>query len=510
MRKTILFAIMFAVMISSVALAQSNSVSTVTTTSSVSTATTGTNVVVTTTATASGGDVSNVQLQLVKVSGNGSGSCTGSSDFSVSDPGSPYTYTTTVSTSGTTKSFTFTVGNCGTYTYHVTATWSGGSKSSSDATIEYVDPESVTVTPSPSTAQLNLTQSFTLNIEVQNSNDADIGTSYALNLPTSGGTSLITRTSGDDLTSSGTTISAQSTQTFSWTLKHNSCFTGDKSITFDFGDTTSAATVTVTGNSTCGSSSSSSSSTSSSSSGGASTSSQVTATVVKLAVPNSIKATLSTLAKDKEAVITPPSDVDVGLTKILFTAAKALVSVEVTVRKLDSKPAAVTQSIDTGTVYRYIEISHNVAEPEISAATIQFDVDKSWLDANGIDPVKVSLYRYTEGKWNKLVTSKTGETSDKVSYSAGTPGFSVFAINGEQKTADGTTASNQTGAEATTGEGTGQQQETTPFKISDESLLWAVAGLIIIAVLAVIFVLVRKRPRAPKKSQGYSYTPRKK
>ena len=165
-----------------------------------------------------------------------------------------------------------------------------------------------------------------------------------------------------------------------------------------------------------------------------------------------------------------------------------------------------------GNVYKYIDISHDIAEPQIAAATMYFDVDKSWLNANNIDIAKVYLNRYSGGKWNQLITSKTGETTDKVSYSAATPGFSVFAISGGQKTVDGTTTgSNQTGTEAGTGEGTGQQQETTPFSVSDESLLWMVAGLIIIAVFAVIFVLVRKRPATTsRKSSGYSYTPRKK
>ncbi|MBI2579747.1 MAG: PGF-pre-PGF domain-containing protein [Candidatus Aenigmarchaeota archaeon] len=491
-------------------MAQSSSVSSVTTTSSVTTATTGTSVVVTTTATASGGDVSNTQLQLVKVSGNGSGSCTGSSDLSVSDPGSPYTYTTTVSTSGTTKSFTFTVGNCGVYTYRVTATWSGGSRSSSDATVEFIDPTSMTVTARPSTAQANLTQIFNLSIDIQNSQSSNITTSYSLN--TSGG---IIRNSGDDESSTGITIIAGTTQTLSWVLKHNSCFTSTKTVTFDLGDKASATTMTVTGNSSCATgSSSSSTSTSSGGGGGGSTSTQVKAIVAKQAAPNTIKATFSAIAKDKEAVVEVPSDVDTGLTKILFTAAKALTSAQITVAKLDSAPASISAPVSAEPsvkVYKYIEISHNIAEPEIAAATIQFDIDKSWLDANNIDPAKVVLNRYSSDKWTKLITSKTAESSTKVSYSAATPGFSVFAISGEEKGAAAATGGE--GQQTTEGGPSGGTPEQpaattqTPLGAVDTSLLIGV--VILIVIIAAGLVMMRKKSSRSGRQSGY-YVARKK
>lgn len=515
MNKNIILMTMAFVLLSSISMAQSTSVSSVTTTSSVVSATTGTSVVITSTATASGGDVSNTQLQLVRVSGNGSGSCTGSSDFSISDPGSPYTYTTTVSTSGTTKSFTFTVGNCGTYTYHVTATWSGGSKSSSDATIEFINPTSLTVTATPTTAQANVSQTVSSSIDIQNSQDSDVTTSYTLNLPTG-----ITRSSGDAASSTSLTITAGTTQTLSWVLQHGTCFTGDKSVTLDLGSQTSAATLTVTGNSSCATSSTTSSSSSSSSSGGnsgSSTSSQIKAIVAKQAAPNTIKATFSAIAKDKEAVVEVPSDVDTGLTKILFTAAKALTSAQITVAKLDSTPASVSEPVSAEPavkVYKYIEISHNIAEPEIAAATIQFEIDKSWLDSNNIDPAKVVLNRYSSGKWAKLITSKTAESPAKVSYSAATPGFSVFAISGEQKAAASTAAgetgqqAGQTGTPSAPAEGQPSAGTTqTPLGTFDNNIIIAAVVIIIIAV-AGFFVMKKKGGRTGKQS-GYAYTSRK-
>ncbi len=508
MNKNIILMALAVVLLSSISMAQSNSVSSVTTTSSAVSATTGTNVVITATATASGGDVSNTQLQLIKVSGNGSGSCTGSSDFSVSDPGSPYTYTTTVSTSGTTKSFTFTVGNCGTYTYHVTATWSGGSKSSSDATIEFINPTSMTVTATPTTRQVNLSQTFSASMDIQNSQDSDVTTSYTLNLPTE-----ITRSSGDDASSTSFTITAGTTQTLTWTLQHSTCFTGDKSVTLDLGSQTSAATLTVTGNSSCATTSSTSSSSSSSGGGGgSSTSSQVKAIVAKQAAPNTIKATFSAIAKDKEAVVEVPSDVDTGLTKILFTAAKALTSAQITVAKLDSAPASISAPVSAEPavkVYKYIEISHNIAEPEIATATIQFDIDKSWLDANNIDPAKVVLNRYSSDKWAKLITSKTAETSDKVSYSAATPGFSVFAISGEVKTEAVPESAAVPGAGA--GEEAGQEESAAgtapPSGQVDSGVLTGVAA-VLVAIIVIVFVFMKKAHKP--QSRGYSYGLRKK
>lgn len=83
-----------------------------------------------------------------------------------------------------------------------------------------------------------------------------------------------------------------------------------------------------------------------------------------------------------------------------------------------------------GDVYKNMNIwvgndwanSNTVSNPKIS-----FNVNKTWLRDNNIDSSEVKLLRYTT-EWTALPTTKTGEDTDKIYYSAETPGFSPFAI----------------------------------------------------------------------------------
>ena len=48
------------------------------------------------------------------------------------------------------------------------------------------------------------------------------------------------------------------------------------------------------------------------------------------------------------------------------------------------------------------------------------------------------MHRYSQGKWNALNTTKTGEDDQYIYYEAKTPGFSPFAItSGKIETIEG-------------------------------------------------------------------------
>ncbi|MBI2579718.1 MAG: PGF-pre-PGF domain-containing protein [Candidatus Aenigmarchaeota archaeon] len=239
---------------------------------------------------------------------------------------------------------------------------------------------------------------------------------------------------------------------------------------------------TVT-NPNAGSSSPTSSTTSTSSgggSGGGAASSQTKAAVVK-ETPNSVKATFSSIPKGNSAVIEIPDDVDAGITKLVFKASTQIGSSYVNVMSLDSKPSSVAD-IGTGDVYKYIEISHNISEGSISAATLYFDVEKSWLGANDIDADKVYLNRYNSGRWDKLATSRINETSAAFSYSSATPGFSMFAISGEKKSGEAAPEKQPTAGETA--------KRTEPL-ISGEvvKIIMDYSPLILAVVLIVVAIL---------------------
>jgi PGF-pre-PGF domain-containing protein len=119
--------------------------------------------------------------------------------------------------------------------------------------------------------------------------------------------------------------------------------------------------------------------------------------------------------------------VEIGITELIINVKNSVNNVEITVTKLDKKPASITGSI-RGTVYKYIEITKKqLKTADINNAEIKFKVEKSWLTNNNADEDDVVLNRYTT-KWEELTTTKTGSDSDYVYYKAITPSFSYFAI----------------------------------------------------------------------------------
>jgi len=68
----------------------------------------------------------------------------------------------------------------------------------------------------------------------------------------------------------------------------------------------------------------------------------------------------------------------------------------------------------------------------IADATVVFTVDKSWITENNIDESSIALYRYSDNKWNKLVTRKIANDANSLQFEAETPGFSPFAVTGKE------------------------------------------------------------------------------
>lgn len=130
------------------------------------------------------------------------------------------------------------------------------------------------------------------------------------------------------------------------------------------------------------------------------------------------------------------------------------------VRKQEGKPAQVTQDV-SGNPYRYLNISAtNINDSSIDKATINFDVNRSWIVENDINTSRVYLSRYDGSEWDRLETGMVGEQPDTIAYEADTPGFSYFAVEGDQ---------NQEPSEDDTGTGTDDNQtDDTSGETGDE------------------------------------------
>ena len=122
--------------------------------------------------------------------------------------------------------------------------------------------------------------------------------------------------------------------------------------------------------------------------------------------------------------------------------------------------------------------SKNIANPRI-----YFIVEKTWINENNIDEGSIRLNRYSEGKWNPLVTTEIDEDFDYLYYMANTPGFSPFAITGQKKqTGDLQPTINIGSTESESKSNTSPNESETKSRraIPGFDILVAVIGLVVI------------------------------
>jgi PGF-pre-PGF domain-containing protein len=85
-----------------------------------------------------------------------------------------------------------------------------------------------------------------------------------------------------------------------------------------------------------------------------------------------------------------------------------------------------------GRIYKNLNIwvgDKGAGSPEVlDNAYIEFRVENSWVEKNGIDESLITLLRYDKN-WNPLETEKMGEDDQYIYFKAKTPGFSPFAIS---------------------------------------------------------------------------------
>jgi len=187
------------------------------------------------------------------------------------------------------------------------------------------------------------------------------------------------------------------------------------------------------------------------------------------------------------ATIMKITNPEIGLKQINITVENQANNIKITVTKLEGKPATIVHEIE-GKAYKYIEINaENINETHIDKVKIQFEVNKSWINDNSIDPDTVALNRYRVNAWERLQTRKTSEDNYFVYYEAETPGFSTFAISGEIKAEATTTVPVVTTTIPIT-------TTTVPITGAEMGLPpWAIVIVIIIIVAVVGFWLYKRR-----------------
>jgi PGF-pre-PGF domain-containing protein len=136
-------------------------------------------------------------------------------------------------------------------------------------------------------------------------------------------------------------------------------------------------------------------------------------------------------------------------------------NVDINIKKLSASPGLPAVQ---GKVYEYILINRtdSINDSNIQTAKIKFKVNRSWIIGNNIDQDSITLNRYYSNSWQKLPTRRiSGSVSltgmavndcgllglgclfskitgfftainDYIEYESETPGFSYFAITGEE------------------------------------------------------------------------------
>jgi PGF-pre-PGF domain-containing protein len=193
--------------------------------------------------------------------------------------------------------------------------------------------------------------------------------------------------------------------------------------------------------------------------------------------------TISSITSGKTGTV---SFTNVPVTDISIKVKNAVNNVQVTVTKTDSKPSTVAIAA-SGQAYAYLNIEKtNIKDSDISQVKIKFKVEKSWINANNINPNPIALQRYSGGSWNKLTTSKINEDANYIYFEVESPGLSVFAVAGEKIITTTTPSPTKT---------TTTVKTRPPGKLETPGLpTTQVIGIVVgvIAVLAlVVFILVR-------------------
>jgi len=121
------------------------------------------------------------------------------------------------------------------------------------------------------------------------------------------------------------------------------------------------------------------------------------------------------------------------ITSLQINVNSTVQNVNVTVTQSTSTPSGIAIGAP-GATYSYLDITvQNLSDANIDYVVISFKVEKSWLNANGIDLTTVALYRYSGGVWAALPTEIVSEDATYVYYSARSPGLSAFSISGFAK-----------------------------------------------------------------------------
>lgn len=361
------------------------------------------------TVTASGwsGDCTAATLDL-----SSCGVCSVSESTSKSITGSSVSWTTLTATTGNSQSITVSVsGSC--------------SPESDSASFDVITAPSLSATITPSSSSVTQGETFSISLDIQNSGEttAQFGT--------------ISVSPSDFSISSGcspSSITGGQSQGLTCTIAADSSATaGDQTMTLTITPTnadqvTKTSTVTVSASDTTTTTTSPGGSTGGPSGG----------------APTPTEAVRGKLTKSFSSIVpgTPKSiesselnGTDTMMTRLTIEVNNRVMGVTITVERMGERPSSTSAPSMNRHAYRYMEIKkEGLGDQYLEQAKFEFRIEKRWFTDNSIDHATVAMYRWADGKWDKLDTTETSSDDDYYYFEATSPGLSYFAIFGDSST----------------------------------------------------------------------------
>ncbi len=185
------------------------------------------------------------------------------------------------------------------------------------------------------------------------------------------------------------------------------------------------------------------------------------------------------------AAIVSNFDSEIGVREITINVNNPAQNVKIEVTKHDGKPAEVSVE-KSGDVYQYLEIDAENLEDGFGSAVVEFRVEKSWLQDNGLqrDEVGVSKFDESSSVWNELETEFSSEDSEYNYYDVELDSFSYFAVSEKSVVEDDT--SEETGSE------TGESEEESDGE-RNLTWLWVLIALVVVVGAAYVGINSRKK-----------------
>lgn len=159
-----------------------------------------------------------------------------------------------------------------------------------------------------------------------------------------------------------------------------------------------------------------------------------TTTTTVPVVPQNETLNISRITPGTPAVFRISNPEVLKIQQVVLAVNKNVSNVAITVKEA-VHPAGAPNVTDpkSGLIFKYLDISvTNVSASDIANVTIKFQVEKNWVNLNGIDASTIILYRYFNNSWRTLPTIKINETTVILNFQSISPGLSVFAIAGQK------------------------------------------------------------------------------